>query len=531
MDASYTFRTAQGVWINDMRNQALPHHQWPSVVLDAQAMKDLGASIRLQAESGFNSVTLFGLLTASDWLPDLPKTVSRQRQRQVRRVAEEVKACGMKLLYGLGVYSWGFDRIIEADPAVRGPNPHAMCASQGESQVWMEKVVDYLLAEFHFDGFHLEASDLGRCTCPRCAPQGNTEYYSRLNALTARYIRQRQSDALLMVNMCGYLPWGTSSPRAEWPHLLALGKELDFLIDAGHAGYFIDPAERAAFIRQLPCAFGSAGGVWVYQPQRWRRRRWFLPYTQRSGAHLAELHVEGGQAVEYYMGPSLNPGVEANIAFGGRKLNKVRRDNRALLAEVLEKLYHTRDVRATERLTDLFIEAEEAFFASFDPPPAQGGQAARRDPPLPTLWPAPRPAQLPARLHDPQGAKGVRPPAPGASQGPGPPRSAPARPGAGGADRGLHPGDPGRPGAPHLMDRSARDLMLGDFAFKPPERIPRFDNFWEYPASWEERLGQAAQARGRLDLRGGPLGLHGPPPAGRLFRRDPRSPHHPWRRH
>jgi len=372
--AAYTFRTAQGVWINDMRNQALPHHQWPSVVLDPQAMKDLGASIRLQAESGFNSVTLFGLLTASDWLPDLPKTVSRQRQRLVRRVAEEVKACGMKLLYGLGVYSWGFDRIIEADPAVRGPNPHAMCASRDESQVWMEKVVDYLLAEFAFDGFHLEASDLGRCTCLRCAPQGNTEYYSRLNAQTARYIRQRQPDALLMVNMCGYLPWGTSAPRAEWPHLLALGKELDFLIDAGHAGYFIDPKERAAFIRQLPCAFGSAGGVWVYPPQRWSRRRWFLPYTQRSGAHLAELHAEGGRAVEYYMGPSRNPGVEANIAFGGRKLNEVGGDNRALLGEVLEKLYRPRDTRAAERLTDLFIEAEEAFFASFDPLLPKGGK-------------------------------------------------------------------------------------------------------------------------------------------------------------
>jgi len=41
------------------------------------------------------------------------------------------------------------------------------------------------------------------------------------------------------------------------------------------------------------------------------------------------------------------------------------------------------------------------------------------------------------------------------------------------------------------MDRSARDLVLGAFAFEPPSRIPRFDNFWEYPASWEERLGPA----------------------------------------
>ncbi len=375
MTPTYTFRTAQGVWINDMRNRALPHHQWPSVVLDERAVNDLCASIRLQAESGFNSVTLFGLLTASDWLTDLTKTVSRQRQRQVRRVAEEAKVCGIKLLYGLGVYSWGFDRIIEADPAVRGPNPHAMCASREESRVWMEKVVDYLLTEFDFDGFHLEASDLGRCTCPRCAPQGNTEYYSRLNAQTARYIRKQQPDAVLMVNMCGYLPWGTNAPRADWPHLFDLGRELDFLIDAGHAGYFIAPAERAAFIRQLPCAFGSAGGVWVYPPQRWSRRRWFLPYALRTGAHLEELYTQGGRAVEYYMGPSLNPGVEVNIAFGGRKLNEVQRDNRELLGEVLEGLYRPAGERAATALTTFFAEAEQAFFASFDPLLPEGGKA------------------------------------------------------------------------------------------------------------------------------------------------------------
>ncbi|MCC7262674.1 MAG: hypothetical protein IT369_09155 [Candidatus Latescibacteria bacterium] len=375
MNAAYTFRTAQGVWINDMRNRALSSHQWPSVVLDERAVNDLCASIRLQAESGFNCFTTFGLLTASDWLTDLPKTVSRQRQRQVRRVAAEAKACGVKLLYGLGVYSWGFDRIIEADPAVRGPNPHAMCGASEESRRWMEKVIDYLLAEFSFDGFHLEASDRGRCTCPRCTPQGNTEYYSRLNAHAARYIRRQQPDAVLMVNMCGYLPWGTSAPRADWPHLVELGKELDFLIDAGHAGYFISPTERARFIRQLPCAFGSSGGTWVYPPQRWSRRRWFLPYTGRSGTHLEELYAQGGRAVEYYMGPAINPGVEVNIAFGGRKLNAVERDNRELLGEVLEGLYHPADSRAATALTRFFVEAEEAFFASFDPLLPEGGKA------------------------------------------------------------------------------------------------------------------------------------------------------------
>jgi hypothetical protein len=39
---------------------------------------------------------------------------------------------------------------------------------------------------------------------------------------------------------------------------------------------------------------------------------------------------------------------------------------------------------------------------------------------------------------------------------------------------------------------SARDLVLGAFRFEPPDRIPRFDNFWEYPEEWARRLGPAA---------------------------------------
>lgn len=41
------------------------------------------------------------------------------------------------------------------------------------------------------------------------------------------------------------------------------------------------------------------------------------------------------------------------------------------------------------------------------------------------------------------------------------------------------------------MAQNARDLVLGAFRFEPPPRIPRFDNFWEYPQSWAQRLGPA----------------------------------------
>lgn len=363
--ARYTFRTAQGVWINDMRNRAVPWRQWPCVDLDSRTMDDLVACLRLQAESGFNCVTLFGLLTASSWATDIPHTVTPERCAKVRAILAAAHAAGLKVLYGLGVYSWGFDRIIALDPAVRGDNPQAMCGSRPESRQWMKRVLDYLLAEFTFDGFHLEASDQGRCNCAACCSESNTAYYSRLNAETAAAIRQARPEAVLMVNMCGYLRPAQAVPRDDWKHLQALSRQLDFLIDPGHAGQFIEPSSRREFARSLGCAFGTSGGVWVYPPQRWQRLRWFIPYTQRTGQHLEALHADGGRAVESYVGPTRNPGVEVNVAFGGRKLADVGRDNRDVLLQVLDELYRPRTAATARSLAKIFEEAEDAFFANY----------------------------------------------------------------------------------------------------------------------------------------------------------------------
>jgi len=36
---------------------------------------------------------------------------------------------------------------------------------------------------------------------------------------------------------------------------------------------------------------------------------------------------------------------------------------------------------------------------------------------------------------------------------------------------------------------NSNELVLSACAFHKPERIPRFDSFWEYPDVWRERLG------------------------------------------
>lgn len=363
---AFTFRTAHGVWANDMRNSPLLGQDWPCITLDKQSMADIEANIKFQAESGFNSLTVFGLLTASAWFPDVAKTVHENRKRKVKQILKIAKDHGIKILYGLGVYSWGFDEIIKSNPSVQGTNPKVMCASKPESLRWMEKVIDYLLDEYGFEGFHLEAADLGRCECELCKPKNDSEYFCDINTKTASYIRSRDSKSQLMVSMCGYLPKGQTVSRVDWKYYQLMSEHIDYIIDPGHFGTFVPLSERAEFLRTLKCAFGNGGGVWLYPPQQWNRLRYFIPYTRRTGKYIEDLYKAGGRAIEYNVGPTINPAVEINIAFGGRKLNNVDRDNHEILSEIAGELYQTKSTASTKMLVTFFEKTEEAFFCGMD---------------------------------------------------------------------------------------------------------------------------------------------------------------------
>lgn len=362
MTRAYHHRAAFGCWINDMRNKSMPYENWPYGILDDQTAESIIGCLELQRQAGFNEFCVFGLLATRDWPMDISSAASADRRQKVNRILKAAHERGIKVNYGLGVYSWGFDEIIKNCPDVRGPNPGAMCGSSPRSWEWMKKVMDFILAEFDIDGFHLEASDQGRCTCPSCAKQGNVEYYSRLNGITAEYIRSKFPDKILMVNMCGYIPFGSHVSDEDKKHLVTLSRHLDYLIDAGHRGCFIEENSRPEFIRALKCDFGTSGGTWVYPPQRWNRLRWFLPHTMRTDQHIRQLYGNGGRAVEYYMGPTINPGVEVNIAFGGRILSDVSRKHEEVLSEVLETLYKPKTTVACSKIVRIFKRAENAYF-------------------------------------------------------------------------------------------------------------------------------------------------------------------------
>jgi hypothetical protein len=69
----------------------------------------------------------------------------------------------------------------------------------------------------------------------------------------------------------------------------------------------------------------------------------------------------------YYQGPVINPAVELNIAVGGRILNDTRRPLEDVLGEVVTLYYRPRDAGTRQKLVELFLRAEDAYFGRWDP--------------------------------------------------------------------------------------------------------------------------------------------------------------------
>jgi len=368
MSKNFSHRYAFGAWINDTRNSALPTEQWPSKILDDETEDGIRLCLDLQKIVGFNGYFVFGLFATYAWNPDIPQTVDSERMTRVKRIIDYAHETGIKINLGLGVYSWGFDAIIANDPAVQGTNPHAMCLSSDASWQWMKKILDYILDNYEFDGFHLEASDQGRCHCPKCAHYSDFAYYSRANTLCADYIRSKKADAILLVNACGYKEWGTYlDDEADYQEIIKMSGHIDCFIDNGNLfGGYIHGEYRKRIVKDIRCAFGTSGGSWFYMPQRWDKLRWFLPYVKRTCNYLKDLYIQGGRAVEFYMGATINPGCEMNIYCGGRILSDPGLSVDDLMFEAAGELYGPDSPAVQQAVADLFSKAEEAYYDSWN---------------------------------------------------------------------------------------------------------------------------------------------------------------------
>jgi len=369
---AYRYRIAFGAWINDMRRRALPLEDWPAPQFDDESVESAIQAMDVQAAAGFNFLDAWGLFATYGWPPDITSAVDDQRRRRLLRLQEAARQRNIRLALGLGTYSWGYDKIIATDSAVRGRNPdgsphaHAMCDANPKSFEYVKRIIDFTLGRFDFGAIHLESCDLGCCWCPQCAGKdGVVGYNVRINRKTADYIKQKWPDKIVYVITINWAPADRQFSDEEMAKVVELSKHVDCVFDQGHTGYHIPEAKRRSFIAGLHCAYGTSGRLWLYPDTRWDRASYFLPYPKRAGEALVQQFEEGVRGCLYYQGPVTNAGQELMIALGGRILSDTRRKTAAVLEEVLELLYQPRNAEAARRLARVVELAEESYFGQW----------------------------------------------------------------------------------------------------------------------------------------------------------------------
>jgi hypothetical protein len=278
----------------------------------------------------------------------------------------------MKMSLGFGTYSWGYDKIIAADPSVRGknadgsPHAHAMCDANPKSFQYVTKILDFVLNQFDFGAVHLESCDLGCCMCKDCVGKyGFVGYNARINQKTADYIRQHWPNKLVYVITISWLQGHQHFNEEEKSHLIELSKHVDCIFDQGHTGYQLDPAQRREFLPKLHCAYGTSSTMWLYPDQRFDRASYFLPYVKRSIEGIKCEFADGVRACLYYQGPVSNAGTEIQIAAGGRAMNDISKSAEEILADAIEPYYKPKSAAAHQKLVEIFLRAEEAYFGNW----------------------------------------------------------------------------------------------------------------------------------------------------------------------
>ena len=345
-------------WITDLASNPDSSAAWPSMRLDTKLLKDYMGTFWSMRRLGFNEISIWGLYVSRAWPEDIASSVTRERGAHVETLIDDAHRHGVRVLSGLGVYSWGFDEIIRAHPKVSRGNPNAMCASEPESWRWMQKVIDFVFQRFEIDGVSLQSADQGRCRCAQCKAFSDAEYHALLNIRVSEYIRSRWPGKTIGVNS-----WGMKFEEPETlPSLKKISEKVDYLIDVHDTSRKRDLGYRKNIIDSLSCDFGTLGGPQVEPPQHWERDRWFLPTLKNVAVHLQELFAEGGRACEYFFHIQVNPADEISFWLAGKVLSDPTRPWEKHLEDSIEELYRKTRKEIRDELAQIFLDAEQAYF-------------------------------------------------------------------------------------------------------------------------------------------------------------------------
>ena len=374
--SAYQHRIAFGAWVNDMRNEALPLEQWPAPQFDEATIEGLVRVLDVMADSGYQCLDTFGWFATESYPLDIVSAFDdAERNRNIAKVIRAAEKRGLGLSLPLGLMTWGYDRIIREDPSVRGkdqdgnPHAHAMCGAKEKSWAYVEKIIDTMFAQHEFAAVHLESADLGYCACPKCAGKyGGVGYNARLNTRAADYIKQHHPETVVYVCPISWVPFALNADGVQvkvspddLPYIIELSKHIDIFMDQGHHGRSLNWED----VPRLHCAYGTSGGLWVYHGARQDRLSYCLPYPRRAAGHLRDHHEHGARACLYYQGPMINPAVEVNSAVAGRVMCNPSRKPEEALEEVIEVYYRPRRAAARQKLAQVYLSLEEAYFGQW----------------------------------------------------------------------------------------------------------------------------------------------------------------------
>ncbi len=363
-------------WINDNSSVPLAGKRWPIIDVGERTIADYGEYLRIARQYGYAGITLWGLCVSHAWPVPLQDCLTPDRRRVIDFILRESERLGIKVLMGLGVYSWGFEQIIRHDPSTardegrmswgkfRPDNGVVMCYHSPSARDWMRKVIDFCVTEVGTHGFGFQSGDQGRCYCRQCREISDMEHHARLIGETAAYVRDRYPEQLL-----GMSAWGIDLGKdSDLEMLKRMSRQLCFMTDVTDQLARAGEGFRRSLVEQLPCALGSLGGTVVVPPQRWERDRWFLPHAALTARSIQALYADGGRAFEFFMGPLANPQYNLMTRFVGLMLRNPRQEFRIALRQVVEDVYSPRSSVAADDIVQWLLDAEQAYFARIPGP-------------------------------------------------------------------------------------------------------------------------------------------------------------------
>ncbi len=339
------------------------HDAWPSIRIDSALLSDYEETLDFLQRSGMNEITLWGLFTNKYWEPEVEKTIDSQRKELIKLIIAKAHQRNLKLINGMGIYSWGFDKILQQRQELGCPcNSHVMDLSNPESWKWQKKVIDYVMDNFDFDGISMQSADMGRCTCGQSQQLSDMEYHAIVNQKAVSYIRSKNPNYII-----GISGWGMNFGNpADLKYVQQMTQNADYLIDVGESVLKAGREYRQKLIKTIaPCRYGNTATPNIEPIQAMPRDFYFIPTVYHTCQRLKDIFKDGGMACETYARTRGNPGDKATIEVVTRILLKPDTDITTALKETLELIYKPVNKNVLSELVNIYREAEDAFFRNY----------------------------------------------------------------------------------------------------------------------------------------------------------------------